>query len=104
MLSVVLVGWASTMTAFTLGVMIFSFIWPLFLAYLGGSMAVLDPAGRIVAMSITSQTIGMAIGPTVAGVIAGHFGYVAIAVLGLVCFALSFALLAPLLLTMRATA
>ena len=104
MLSVILVGWASTMIAFTLGVLIFSFIWPLFLAYLGGTMAVLDPAGRIVAMSITSQTIGMAIGPAVAGVIAGHFGYVAIAVLGLVCFAVAFALLAPLLLKMRGTA
>jgi len=104
MLSVVLVGWTSTMTAFTVGVLIFSFIWPLFLAYLGGSMAVLDPAGRIVAMSITSQTIGMAIGPAVAGVLAGHFGYVAIALLGLVCFTAAFALLAPLVSKVRATA
>jgi fucose permease len=104
MLRVILVGWASTMIAFTLGVLIFSFTWPLFLAYLGGTMAVLDPAGRIVAMSITSQTIGMAIGPAVAGVIAGHFDYGAIAVLGLGCFAVAFALLAALVLKTRGTA
>lgn len=104
MLSVALLGWASTVSVFTAAVLIFSFIWPLFLAYLGGAMAMLDPAGRIIAMSVTSQTIGMAVGPAVAGVIAVHFGYVAITVLGLACFAVAFALLAPLMLAMRATA
>jgi predicted MFS family arabinose efflux permease len=104
MLSVVMLGWASTVAVFTVAVLIFSFIWPLFLAYLGGAMAMLDPAGRIVAMSVTSQTIGMAAGPAIAGVIAVHFGYVAITVLGLVCFAVALVLLAPLLLTMRARA
>lgn len=102
-ISVAMVGWASTITVFTLGVLIFSFIWPLFLAYMGGAMAVLDPAGRVVAMSVTSQTIGMAVGPAIAGVLAGIFGYVAIAIMGLVCFALAFAMLPPLLLKMRAT-
>lgn len=97
-LSVIMVGWASSIIVFTMGVLTFGFIWPLFLAYLGGSMAVLDPAGRIVAMSVTSQTIGMAVGPAIAGMLAGLFGYVAIAVMGLVCFALAFALLPPLLL------
>jgi predicted MFS family arabinose efflux permease len=103
MVSVVMLGWASTVAAFTVAVLIFSFIWPLFLAYLGGAMAMLDPAGRIIAMSVTSQTIGMAAGPAFAGVIAVHFGYAAITVLGLVCFAVALALLMPLLLTMRAS-
>lgn len=104
MLSVVMVGWASAIPVFTLGVLIFSFIWPLFLAYMGGAMAVFDPAGRIVAMSVTSQTIGMAIGPAVAGVIAVHFGYEAIAVMGLFCFAFALALMPLLPLKIRAPA
>ena len=89
---------------FGIAVLIFSYIWPLFLAYLGGAMSMLDPAGRIIAMSVTSQTIGMAFGPAVAGVIAVHFGYVAIAVLGLACFAVAFVLLVPLFITLRAHA
>ena len=103
MLSAVMVGWASSITIFTLGVLIFSFIWPLFLAYMGGAMAVLDPAGRVVAMSVTSQTIGMAVGPAMAGLLAGRFGYEAIAVMGLICFVLAFMMLLPLVLKMRAT-
>lgn len=103
MVSVVMLAWASSAAVFTMAVLIFSFIWPLFLAYLGGAMAMLDPAGRIIAMSVTSQTIGMAAGPAVAGVLAVHFGYVAITVSGLICFAVAFVLLAPLQVTMRAT-
>jgi MFS family permease len=102
-LGVIMVGWASSISVFTVGVLIFGFIWPLFLAYLGGSMAMLDPAGRIVAMSVTSQTVGMAVGPALAGVLAGMFGYVSIAILGIVCFALALALLPPLMLKMRAS-
>lgn len=104
MVSLVMVGWASSLTIFTLGVLTFSYIWPLFLAYMGGTMAVLDPAGRIVAMSVTSQTIGMAVGPAIAGVLAGLFGYATIAIMGLICFALAFAMLPPLLLKMRTSA
>jgi predicted MFS family arabinose efflux permease len=103
MAGVAMVGWASGLLVFTLGVLIFSYIWSLFLAYMGGAMAVLDPAGRIVAMSVTSQTIGMAVGPAVAGILAGLFGYEAIAVMGLICFALAFALLPALVLKIRAT-
>ena len=104
MVSVVMLARASSAAVFTAAVVIFSFIWPLFLAYLGGAMAMLDPAGRIIAMSVTSQTIGMAAGPALAGVLAVHFGYVAITMSGLVCFAVAFLLLAPLQLTMRASA
>jgi predicted MFS family arabinose efflux permease len=103
-LSVAMLGWTSSLAGFGIAVLLFSYIWPLFLAYLGGAMSMLDPAGRIIAMSVTSQTIGMAFGPAVAGVIAVHFGYVAIAVLGLACFAVAFALLVPLFITLRAHA
>lgn len=102
--SVILVGWGSGLVVFAAGVVIFSFIWSLFLAYLGGAMAVLDPAGRIVAMSVTSQCIGMALGPAIGGELAGRFGYSAIAVMGLVCFALALALLPPMLQRMRLAA
>lgn len=101
--SVGLVGWGESAAAFTAGVLLFSFVWPVFLAYLGGTMAALDPGGRIVAMSVSSQTVGMALGPAAAGVLAGIYDYAAIAVLGLGCFGVALLLLAPLASRARRT-
>ncbi len=102
MVSIIMIGWGGTATLYTVGFLIFSYVWPLFLAYLGGAMAVVDPAGRVVGMSVASQTVGMAIGPAIGGVVAGYFGYDAITVLGLICFALCFPVLALLLIKTRA--
>ena len=102
-LGVVLIGWGSGLVPFGAGVIIVSYIWPLFLAYLGGTMATIDPAGRIVAMSVASQCAGMALGPAIGGELAGRFGYVSIAVMGLICFALALTLLPALVLRMRAS-
>jgi predicted MFS family arabinose efflux permease len=104
MVSIIMINWGHGLAFFTIGVLMFSYIWSLFLAYMGGAMAVLDPAGRIVAMSVASQTIGMAVGPAAAGIIAGQHGYGAIAVMSLFCFALALGMLPLLYLKMRKTA
>lgn len=101
--SVVLVGVVHQPLPFTLGVLLFSYVWPLFLAYLGGAMSAIDPSGRVIAMSVTSQTIGMAVGPALSGIIAGHFGYHGIAFLGLACFAAALPLLVLLRASIRTT-
>jgi predicted MFS family arabinose efflux permease len=101
-LSVGLIGWVPGLVPFAAGVIIFSYIWPLFLTYLSGTMAVIDPTGRVVAMSVASQCIGMALGPAIGGELAGRYGYVSIAVMALICFAMALALLPPLVLRMRA--
>jgi predicted MFS family arabinose efflux permease len=85
MMSIVMLGWVTSRHSFVAAVLALSYVWPLFLAYLGGTMAAIDPSGRIVAMSVTSQTLGMAIGPAAAGVAAGYFGYVGIAAMALIC-------------------
>lgn len=89
-ISVVLVGWSHGAAGFVTGVLLLTFIWPIFLAYLGGLMATIDQAGRVVAMSVTSQTLGMALGSAMGGVLAGQFGYGAIGLMGLVSFGSSF--------------
>lgn len=89
----VMVGIVHQPLVFTLGVLVFSYVWPLFLAYLGGAMSAIDPSGRVIAMSVTSQTIGMAVGPAIAGIIAGQYGYEGIAVLGVLCFIATYPLL-----------
>ena len=99
-----LIGFGGTAPSFTLGFLIFSYVWPLFLAYLGGAMAAVDPVGRVVAMSVASQTVGMAIGPAVGGIVATHAGYGAITVLGISCFAATFPVLGMLLYKSRAAA
>jgi predicted MFS family arabinose efflux permease len=102
-LSVGLIGWIPGLVPFAAGVIIFSYIWPLFLTYLSGTMAVIDPAGRVVAMSVASQCIGMALGPAIGGELAVRYGYVSIAVMALVCFALALAILPSLVLRVRAS-
>lgn len=100
-IAVAMIGLVGSATSYTAGFLIFSYVWPLFLAYLGGAMAVVDPAGRVVAMSVASQTIGMAIGPAIGGMVAGHFGYIAISILGIVSFAIAFPILGALLMRIR---
>lgn len=99
-----LIGFGGSAPTFTAGFLIFSYVWPLFLAYLGGAMAAVDPVGRVVAMSVASQTVGMAIGPAVGGIVATHAGYGAITVLGISCFAATFPVLGLLLYKSRAAA
>jgi MFS family permease len=91
-----LIGWGGSALAFCAGVLLFCFAWPLFLAYLNGTMATQDPAGRIVALSIASQTVGMAIGPAIAGVLAHRLGYSAVSGMALASYLLAILLLLPL--------
>jgi len=101
MISVALVAWGGSTYTYMAGFLIFSYIWPLFLAYLGGAMAVVDPLGRVVSMSVASQTVGMAIGPAIGGIVASHFGYASISILGLISFAIAFPILWALLKKMH---
>jgi predicted MFS family arabinose efflux permease len=97
-LSLVLIGLASRTTAFAAGALLFCFAWSSFLAYLGGVMSAQDESGRIVALSVSSQTIGMAAGPAIAGMLADTVGYGSIIVLGIACHVGALVLLIPLVL------
>jgi predicted MFS family arabinose efflux permease len=86
---------------FAAAVLLIYYAWPLFLAYLNGTMSVQDRAGRIVALSVTSQTVGMAIGPSVAGVLVSSHGYGAVVGLGLAASFAAMTLLVPLVISTR---
>ncbi len=94
-----LLGPIQTSWTFAAGVLTISYVWSLFLAYMGGAMSAIDPSGRVIALSVTSQTIGMAVGPATAGLIASKIGYEGIALMGLACFIATLPLL--MLLRMR---
>lgn len=100
-IGLMLIGWGHGAPIFTAGVTIFCFAWPLFLAYLNGTMATQDPAGRIVALGVTSQTVGMAIGPIVAGILANRLGYAAVVAMALTSYSVAIALLVPLAVASR---
>jgi predicted MFS family arabinose efflux permease len=104
LLSVALIGWVSGLFPFAAGVIMFSYIWPLFLTYMGGTMAAIDSAGRVVAMSVSSQCIGMALGAAIGGELSGRYGYISIPVISMVCFLLALALLPLLAIRLRAAA
>jgi predicted MFS family arabinose efflux permease len=97
-LSLALIGSASQVAAFASGALLFCFAWSSFLAYLGGVMSSQDGAGRIVALSVSSQTLGMAAGPAVAGALADSSGYGAVVVLGIACHLGALVLLIPLIM------
>jgi predicted MFS family arabinose efflux permease len=102
--SVTLIGWASGLFSFAAGVIIFSYIWPLFLTYMGGIMAAIDSGGRVVAMSVSIQCIGLALGTAIGGELSGRYGYISIPVISMVCFLLALALLPLLTIRLRACA
>jgi predicted MFS family arabinose efflux permease len=94
--SLVLIGSASQAVMFASGALLFCFAWSSFLAYLGGVMASQDAAGRIVALSVSSQTLGMAAGPAIGGALADASGYGAVVLLGIACHIGALILLLPL--------
>lgn len=96
-LSLLLIASSANGTAFTVGALLFCFVWSSFLAYLNGLMSAQDSAGRVVALSVSSQTLGMAIGPAVAGGLADAVGYGAVVMLALACHATALVLLIALL-------
>jgi MFS transporter, DHA1 family, inner membrane transport protein len=75
----------SGFSSYAAGTLLFSFAWTLFLTYLNGLLSAQDSAGRVVALGVSSQTLGMAIGPSVAGALVAPFGYQAIVTFGIGC-------------------
>ncbi len=94
-LSLMLIG-SRQAEGFSVGALLFSFAWTLFLTYLNGVMSQQDSAGRVVALSVTSQTLGMSIGPFAGGLLFASFGYESIVKLGIGCHLFAAGLLAVL--------
>jgi len=97
-LSLTMIG-AQHAALYAAGAVVFSFAWTLFLTYLNGLMSAQDSAGRVVALSVTSQTVGMAIGPSVGGALVGSYGYESIVALGIGAHLLAAALLVLLVVS-----
>jgi predicted MFS family arabinose efflux permease len=76
--SAILLGRSGGAGIFAAAVVSFGFAKVFFLTYVNGWMAALDPAGRIVALGVTSQTLGLAVGPAVAGMMVEHTGYIGV--------------------------
>lgn len=100
----VLLSRTSGLQGFAAAVILIYYAWPLFLAYLNGTMSVQDRAGRINALAVTSQTAGMAIGPAVAGMLVSRHGYGAVVALGLATSLVAMAFLVPLVMATRKAA
>ena len=79
--------------AYCAGILLISFAWTLFLTYFNGVMSAQDPAGRVAGMSVFSQTAGMALGPSLGGVLVVAYGYGSVSILGVVAYVISTAVL-----------
>jgi MFS family permease len=85
-----------SMAAYCAAILLISFAWTLFLTYLNGLTSALDPTGRVAAMSVFSQTAGMAAGPSLGGILVVAYGYGSVSVLGVVAYLISAAVLVVL--------
>lgn len=88
-------------TAYCAAILAISFAWTLFLTYLNGLMSAQDPAGRVAALSVTSQTAGMAVGPSLGGVLVVTYGYSSVTTLGMVAYGISISVLLLLVFLSR---
>jgi predicted MFS family arabinose efflux permease len=74
--------------------LLFNFGFNLGHPYLLSTMAACDTTGRVVVFAVAAQTLGMALGPAVAGIITNQFGYAAITPYGVLFFMLTLILIA----------
>jgi len=95
---------------YTVSSQIFKFAWWFTLPYLLANMTLLDPSGRIAILTNFVIACGMGLGPAVAATIldisqsvSGELDYNAVLVFGLVCLAVSFPLLYPVIKANSAT-
>ncbi len=77
------------------GVPLFMASLMIFFPYIMGVMAQLDPSGRLATVSFALQSVGLAVGPAIAGRMAMTVGYVAVLWAGVGCFPLAWLALAP---------
>ncbi len=75
--------------AFAVAVGFFMFAWIAFFPYLMGLCSSFDSVGRLGALSLGAQNIGFAAGPTIGGLVIGHFGYPVLIAIGMVEYALA---------------
>jgi predicted MFS family arabinose efflux permease len=74
---------ARTPLEYVAGVILFQVVGIFVMIYVTGLLAALDPAGRIVAAAPASRGIGNTVGPSIAGLALGAFGYQTIGLIAL---------------------
>jgi len=83
---------------FAAGVLLFTFAWMFFFPYMSGTMAAQDHAGRIAVLGVPSQTLGLALGPTIAGYLVRGADYHAVVLFSASAYAISIMVFLPALL------
>ncbi len=81
---------------FVTAAMAFYLAWVFGLPYLMGIIAALDPEGRAATLAIVMQSVGLAGGPAIAGILAAHAHYDNLAWFGLGAYLLALSIAVPL--------
>jgi MFS transporter, DHA1 family, inner membrane transport protein len=85
-------------SGYAAGVLLYTFAWMFFFPYMTGTMAAQDDAGRIAVLGVPSQTIGLAIGPSIAGYLVGDGNYGAVILFGAACYVVTIIVFLPALI------
>lgn len=95
-LSLGLVIWVQGSVPFLLAAMSFYIAWIFGLPYLMGIVAALDPSGRSATLGIVIQSVGLALGPILSGVLVSHGGYKILGWFGFILYVTVLILVIPL--------
>jgi len=93
--SVYLLGGSASYAAYLAAAGFFAFAWYFTLSYFFGLKSALDPAGRVIVLAVTMQAAGLAIGPALAGVLVTGSDFARVAILGMLSYGASLALITP---------
>jgi predicted MFS family arabinose efflux permease len=75
LLSLALLHYARGEAGFVAGALLFTFGWMFFFPYLSGAMAAQDARGRVAVLGVPSQTLGLSLGPAIAGFLVSGTDY-----------------------------
>ena len=92
-----IIRFAAGELAFGAGVLLFTFAWMFFFPYLTGTMAAQDPGGRIAVLGVPSQTLGLALGPAIAGYLITGSDYGTVIIFGGAAYLAAIVILMPAL-------
>jgi predicted MFS family arabinose efflux permease len=83
---------------FGAGVLLYTFAWMFFFPYLTGIMAAQDASGRVAVLGVPSQTLGLAVGPAIAGSLIEGADFAPVLLLAAVLYGIAIVVLLPALL------
>ena len=92
-------GLSPTLIGFAVGILLFNFSCLVYTTFVAGIMAAHDPQGRVILIANIMLTMGLALGPSIGGMLSSRGAFDSVLWLSGICHVMAFAILATVLRT-----